>query len=475
MKRFKTLRMRFALWVAMLLLAALVVFGVFVYTSLARGLSSAVDNLLRLSASQAIAAINIEDGQINFTDSIPEGASATDLVEHGLTIRILSPKGDVLQAFGPYRAAPVDSSALSAAVEGRSTFGTFTDPQEKDSVRIFTAPIIEDTHLVGIVQVVQDLGDIKDTLGRLLAALLLATPLLVGLAGVGGYFLAARALAPIDTITRTARRISAEDLSARLNLPASDDEVGRLAATFDEMLARLDDSFRRERQFTADASHELRTPLAAMQAILSVIRQERRTPEDYEQALDDLAEETDRLRALTEDLLRLARGDLRQIAARETVDFSTLLRNVSDSLRPLAEAKGLTLEGTIPDGLRMIGDNDGLIRLFVNLLDNAIQFTEHGGITVAASREDNGKLRVTIADTGCGIAEEHLPHIFNRFYRVDRSRTGRGVGLGLAIALEIAHAHGGTIDASSEEGKGTMFVVLLNDPISAAKELPERE
>jgi heavy metal sensor kinase len=471
MKRFKTLRMRFALWVALLLLAVLTFFGAFVYSSLARSLSSAVDDLLRLSASQAIAAVNIENGQINFSDSIPEGTAAADLVEHGLTIRILDLKGNVLQAFGPYRAAKVEPSALTAANAGQTTFGTMIDPQEGDSVRFYTAPIIENNQLVGVVQVAQDLGNVTDTLDRLLVTLLLASPLLVALAGLGGYFLAARALSPIDSMTRTTKRISAENLSARLNFPNTDDEVGRLAATFDDMLARLDDSFHRERQFTADASHELRTPLAAMQAILSVIRQERRTSEDYEQALDDLAEETNRLRALTEDLLQLARGDLRKSAVRETIDLSALLLNVSDSLRPLAEAKGLRLDCTIPEGITLTGDSDGLIRLFVNLLDNAIKFTEKGGITMAASQENNGKLQVTVVDTGCGIAAEHLPHIFNRFYRVDRARTGGGIGLGLAIALEITRSHGGTIDVSSEQDHGTMIVVTLHDPMSTANEL----
>jgi heavy metal sensor kinase len=459
MKQLKTLRVRFAIWVAALLLAGLVAFGIFVYTSLAHSLSSAVDDSLRLSASQAIAAVNNENGQINFSDSVPEDASATDLVEHGLTIRILNAKGDVLQAVGPYRSIPVDANALAAANAGKSTFRTIADPQGNDAVRVYTEPILQNNQPVGIIQVAQDLGNVRDTLDRLLTALLLATPLLVGLAGLGGYYLATRALKPIDTMTRTARRISAQDLSARFNLPATDDEVGRLAATFDEMLGRLDESFWRERQFTADASHELRTPLAAMQAILTVIRQERRTPEDYEHALDDLAEETNRLRMLAEDLLHLARGDIQQIATRENIDLSTLLLDVGDSLRPLAEAKGLYLECVIPDGLRITGDTDGLIRLFVNLLDNAIQFTERGGITIAASQEDHEYLSVFVKDTGCGIEPAHLPHIFDRFYRVDRSRASRGAGLGLAIALEIARANGGTISVNSEIDKGTIFIV----------------
>jgi len=465
MKRIRTLRVRFALWVGGLLLVALAAFSVYVYFNMAHSLSTAVDDSLRLSATQAIATLNVENGQINFSDSIPEGTTPADLVERGLTIRVLSPSGEVLQAFGPYRSAPVDARNLSEAVAGRAAFWTFLDSKVGDNIRIYTVPILDNSHLVGILQVAQSLGNVQDTLDHLLTTLLLVIPLIVGLAGLGGYFLASRALAPIDTMTRTARRISAEDLSERIQLPATNDEVGRLAATFDEMLARLDESFRRERQFMADASHELRTPLAAMQTILSVIRQIRRTPEDYEQALDDLAEEADRLRTLTENLLSLTRSDTRPAVIRERVDLSALLHNVSDSLRPLAETKGLTLECTVPEGFSLIGDSDGLIRLFVNLLDNAIQFTDLGGVTVSAYRQEKDTIQVLVTDTGCGIAPEHLAHIFDRFYRVDKSRASRGTGLGLAIAVGIAHAHGGTIDVSSQVGKETTFSVTLNSPL----------
>jgi signal transduction histidine kinase len=279
--------------------------------------------------------------------------------------------------------------------------------------------------------------------------------------GLGGYFLASRALAPIDQMTRTAQRISAEDLSARLNLPSTNDEVGRLAATFDHMLARLDEAFQRERQFTADASHELRTPLAAMQAIIGVIRAERRKPQDYELALDDLAEETDRLRSLTENLLLLARRDTNQPMVFDEVDIALLLRDLSDSLRPLAEKKGLSLVSNLPERLMINGDSDGLIRLFVNLLDNAIKYTPSGSITISMSLPANNMLTVAITDTGVGIPANDLPHIFDRFYRVERSRATRGSGLGLAIAAEIVQAHRGTIEVTSNPGEGTTFSVRL--------------
>jgi len=229
------------------------------------------------------------------------------------------------------------------------------------------------------------------------------------------------------------------------------------------MLGRLERGFKRERQFTADASHELRTPLTAIQTILSVTLQKRRSPEDYEQALADLTEETDRLQTLTGGLLELARSEGMPNTLDQTVDLSTLLQDVSESLRPLAEAKGLTIDRNASEGLTLRGDSDGLIRLFVNLLHNAIQYTQQGEITVTASREDKA-LQVAIADTGCGIRAEQLPRIFDRFYRVDKSRSSRGAGLGLAIALEIAHSHGGTIEVTSEIGRGTTFTVWLPGP-----------
>jgi signal transduction histidine kinase len=167
---------------------------------------------------------------------------------------------------------------------------------------------------------------------------------------------------------------------------------------------------------------------------------------------------------LTEGLLQLARNDSDTPYVRfEWVDISILLKDVVDSLRPLAEEKGLQIIETLPDnGLTLMGDSDGLIRLFVNLLDNAIKYTDEGLIAVSANRQENGWLEITIRDTGVGIAAEHLPQIFNRFYRVDESRSSEGIGLGLAIALDIAQAHGGTLSVESEVGKGTTFVVRLS-------------
>jgi heavy metal sensor kinase len=455
MKRFKTLRVRFALWTTGMMLIVLILFGTSVYISMWQGLSTSIDDSIKFSTSQAIAAVNIENGQINFSDSLPESSTA-DLREKGFTVRILSTNGNILQSVGPNRNLMVDHNSIQNAANKISSFSTI-NINESESIRVYTAPIVENQSIVGIIQVMQSLATLHETLDRLLLMILISIPLLLVITALSGYFLAARALAPIDQITRTAQKISTEDLSARLNLHGNDDEIGRLANTFDNMLSRLEEGFNRERQFTSDASHELRTPLAAMQAILSVTRSKQRPPEEYETAMDDLLEETGRLRALTEDLLYIARGDSRPIASYEKVNLSNLLIDVSESLRPLAESKGLLLKQNIPTGFNLLGNSDALIRAFVNLLDNAIKYTEQGEIVVDAKKDENHVIEISISDTGRGIDQEHLAHIFDRFYRVDESRTTQGFGLGLSIVQEIVKAHKGTITVTSQIQKGTTF------------------
>jgi len=458
MKRLRTVRGRFALWTAGLLLVGLSVFGFYVYQSMARRLASAADESLTLVGAQVVAGLDIVNGRLISSESFAEEPENVDLQLRGYTVWVTRPEGQVIYAFGPYQ----DLDLLTGGV---AAFSTQSDPESGDAVRMFVVPVLGEARQVAAVQVARSLEDSRETLERLATTLLIGVPGLVAAAALGGYLLAARALSPIDRITQTARRISAEDLSARLNLPGVDDEVGRLAVTFDEMLARLERSFRRERQFTTDASHELRTPLSAMQAILGTVRARRRTPAEYDRALADLAEESDRLQSLTDDLLRLARGDARDPGSQETVELSTLLADLSDSMRPLVQAKDLSLTCRVPEGLTVLGDRDDLIRLFGNLLQNAVKYTESGAIEVSAEAAAHGTVSIHVADSGGGIDSEHLSRIFDRFYRVDPSRASPGAGLGLAIAQEIARSHGGRIEVSSQPGRGSRFTVSL--PMSA--------
>jgi heavy metal sensor kinase len=292
----------------------------------------------------------------------------------------------------------------------------------------------------------------------------IAYPVTLALASFGGAFLAGRALSPIDKLTRLARRVSAKDLSQRLNLRLPDDEVGRLARTFDEMIARLDDAFRRQRQFTADASHELRTPLTAIKGQVEVALRRRRDAAAYREVLQAVNEEVDRLIRLVGSLLTLARADAGQIPiALETVSLPELVAGAVEQVDPVAKQRDIELSASAGPAVTLQADEDLLLQLLLNLLDNAIKHTPAGGRVTVGWRVNGRQVELWVRDTGVGIAGEHLAHIFDRFYRVDkaRSRAEGGVGLGLSICRWIAEAHGGHISVRSAPGQGSTFTAGL--------------
>jgi signal transduction histidine kinase len=303
-------------------------------------------------------------------------------------------------------------------------------------------------------------------------------PIMLALAGVGGFLLARRALRPIDDITRTARAIDASDLSRRIGYDGTNDEVGRLAHTFDHMLDRLQASFERERCFTSDAAHELRTPLTALKGQLGVTLSKKRQPEEYADTLRDMEQQVDRLIRLSNDLLFMARLEqCQRHDPPEEIRVSDLLAALADQVQPLAADKAIALDDHLSPGLDVLGREDLLIRLFTNLLDNAIKYTPSGGRVMLRAWQEDGYVHVDVSDTGPGIAPEHLPHLFERFYRVEGSRVRvqdggllvgeegtpvyGGAGLGLAIAQEIARGHGGSLTVRSTPGAGSTFKVWL--------------
>jgi signal transduction histidine kinase len=456
-----SLRTRLWLWVAALVLVAVTLFGSYIYIDTQQRLKHDFDDSLVVSATLTASTVRVSGGTLGLEESLPENDSELEALRlQENTIRYIDAHGSLIGGFGSLWDSPPEATSLAAARSGVPAYSDYTDPATHEDYRAYTLPLLDSGAVTGFVQVIHSVDQVASTLGHLLAALLAGGAAATIGAGLAGYFLAKGALAPIDEITRTARRISAQDLSARLKLSRVDDEVGRLASTFDEMLERLEQSFQRERQFAADASHELRTPLAAMEAILGVMRSERREAAEYEQSLDDLADETARLRHLVERLLELARSG-RSVAAESTpVDISTMVDDVADVMRPLAQANNLDLECRLETGLAVQGDGDSLIRLFLNLVENAIKFTERGIIQVSAFSQAGGVV-VEVTDTGIGIAADRLPHIFERFYRADQSRSTPGAGLGLALAWQIVENHSGTLTARSREGEGSTFTVTL--------------
>jgi heavy metal sensor kinase len=315
------------------------------------------------------------------------------------------------------------------------------------------------------------LADVDRELARLAAVLGLAIPAALGLAGVLGYWLARKALVPVEELRRSTHDITAERLYNRLPVTNPSDELGGLAITINQMIERLERSFAEVRRFTADASHELRTPLTVIRSEAEAALTKNPAPEQ-QHLLGSILEECDRLTRLTDQLLMLSRDDAgvgKQI--RGSLDLVALVSGVVENMRPLAEAKGLTLNGRFNVSLPAAGDTARLRQVFYNLLDNAIKYTPSGGRVEVSAERQGASAVVTIRDTGEGIAAEHLPHIFERFYRVDqsRSRSQGGTGLGLSIARSIVSAHGGTIQVASAPGEGARFTVVL--PLNHAAEI----
>jgi heavy metal sensor kinase len=307
-----------------------------------------------------------------------------------------------------------------------------------------------------------------DTVDRELAdvaAVLLTAGLVTALLSAGlAYFLARRALAPVDQLRRAAEAITADSLDQQLTVANPDDEIGLLTGTINGMIARLHRSFAEVRRFTADASHELRTPLTVLRTEVEVALNQPLTLAAQRQLLGNLLEELVRLSRLTDQLLTLSRRDagVEQLTT-TALPLHTVVAGVVDALQALAEEKGICLKMAETSHIEVDGDEGRLRQVFINLIDNALKYTPAGGqVTVRVGL--CGQLStVAVHDTGIGIPPEHLPRVFDRFYRVDKARTSAagGTGLGLSIAQSIVKAHGGTIELTSAVGTGTVCMVRL--------------
>jgi heavy metal sensor kinase len=318
------------------------------------------------------------------------------------------------------------------------------------------------------LQIAEPLRDVPGALRRFATVLVVAMPAMLLVAGAGGYWISRRALAPVDSISADARAITAQDLSRRLEVPQTGDELQRLSETLNDMLARLETAFARTRDFTADASHELRTPIAFMRTVADVALRRPRSDADYREALEEIRLELDRTAALVESLLTLARADAAgTLTSRETVDLVAIVNAACTHAKRIAEEKRLRLETPADnDPIAMVGNRELLHRLFGILLDNAVKYTPPGGRIDVRVVKDDGRVRVGVRDSGIGITPEDVEHVFERFYRADKARTREngGAGLGLAIGRWIAETHGGTLTVESELNRGSTFTVVLPRP-----------
>jgi len=450
---FASLRARLALWYLLVLVLVLAAFGAALYAAVRHSLMDGVDAALRARAATVIGQLDLDAPQLSYHG---EDAPTAD-AEMG--VYLFDVRGHLLHRIAGSLAMPPLPAALGLALRGDSGYATV------DGSRLYAAGLRDARGRVqGAVQVIQSLGGPQDTLRELLALLALTVPVLLLAATAGGIFLAGRTLEPIDHIAATARRIGAGDLHERLGVAPRDDEVGRLAATFDGMLDRLERAFAQQRQLVADASHELRTPLAIVRSDLDILRRHPRPVPEHEAFERGLDEEVARLSRIVEDLLTLARADSGEAQLeREFLYLDTMVADVAAGLGRLAAAKGVALETCLEPDVAVVGDPARLRQLILNVAGNAVKYTPAGGQVRLTLRGEDAWACLEVADTGIGIAPDELMQVFDRFFRTDkaRSRAEGGTGLGLSIARWCAEAHGGGIAVRSSPGRGSTFAITL--------------
>jgi heavy metal sensor kinase len=453
-----SIRFRLTAWYVASLTLTLMLLGGATFLFTRASLYHWLDESLGERAEALSEAVRLVDGR-PWLALADQGHSTYEGTADGFLI--LDGSGAVMLARSVEPESCCRADAVATALTGWPGAGTAA-PARGRRLRLAAHPILSQGKVAAVIVVAHDLAELDEVLGRLGLVLLALLPLALLGAGLGGFALAGRALSPVDRITRAAAEISEQDLSRRLPV-ATQDELGRLATTFNALIQRLQQAFERQRRFTADASHELRTPLSLIQAITSQKLMRRREAEEYEQGLRQIDEATAYMAKLVAYLLTLARADAGQLTlAREPLDLTELLEHVAGQV---GDAWGRAIPVHAAGPAPVVGDTLRLTELFLNLLENAAKYTPSEGRVEVHVRQKQGSVEVVVRDTGIGIPAEHLPHVFDRFYRVDkaRAREAGGTGLGLAISRWIAEAHGGSIRAESAPGQGTTMTVTLHE------------
>lgn len=460
-----TVRGRLTLWYVSALALILILFGVAVYVIFSRALHRRVDQELRATIEISITSLNhdTQEGQ-----SPPSAAQSTaaELSHPQQAMMIFDDSGQLLATHRGEEDFPVQLPERAGIPEADVYLYTVKNQEGRNhriAVRRVTIPPANTPY---IILASQPLRLVEAELESLREILYFAAPIVLLIAGIGGWFLARQGLAPVTAMARSAREIGAGSLDRQLPVVNARDELGQLATTFNDLLARLNAAFEEQRRFMADASHELRNPLSVMSTAAGVtLKKEHRAEDEYREALQIVAEQTRRLSRIVNDMFMLARADSGQYPLRKrTLYLDDLLEEVARAGSVLATDKSASVKlSNLPEAV-FHGDEDLLRQMLLNLVDNAVKFTPTDGIvTLSLERYDNNYL-LSVADSGPGIPAEERQHIFERFYRADRKRSrvpDGGAGLGLSISRWIARAHDGDIELGDSETTGTKFIVRL--------------
>jgi heavy metal sensor kinase len=452
------IRARLTAWFALFLATILVALGAFLVLRLRSDLRSTIDREVRASAA-AIRLSYAAEGSSGFSET-----SAAALRRGGSAAQVLDLRGRVLVAYGGDLAQDpmLTPRGVAAALSVRARVFDQDLGDSSQPYRVIALPV-RSRRPGRLVVVGESLQGVNEAVRKILVLLLIAGPIALAAAGLAGWLLVRNALLPVDRMRRKAERIGIDRLHERLAAPNPSDEIGQLAATLNEMLDRLESGVEARRRLVADASHELRTPLAAMRAELDIsLRDESRSPAERA-TLESVREDVDRISRTVDNLLTLALADDGRLQLNlAPLELGQLVRSTVSSLHALAAASGVALQAAGAT-CRAVGDEQRLRQALTNLIENAIKFTPPGGEVTVSSWRVGLEVGLTVADNGVGIPADDAAHVFDRFYRADRSRSREsgGSGLGLAICYEIAAAHGGRIWVKSEDGQGSAFSIAL--------------
>jgi two-component system OmpR family sensor kinase len=467
---FESVRARLTAWYVSLLAAILVAVIALIYILLARALYARIDDSLAAVAQVAATSLanDLHEGQ-DVADAAR--STATEIASRQYLVAIYDPRGRLLAEAGreddiviplpPLEAIPGTEAMLLTIVEADDL-----DDRHRLSVRRAT---IADFNVEYLVVVGTSLEGTDEELESLRGILIYVVPLSLVVAGIGGWFLAARSLSPVVAMANRARQIGIENLSERLPVANPRDELGRLAGTFNELLSRLEGSLIQQRQFMADASHELRTPITTARTAASVaLQQPQRSHEEYRETLSIIEQETIRLSRIVDDMFTLARADAGSYPVRTMPMYlDELVDEVVRGLRVVASTRSVSITNENVHPAPFTGDEDLVRRLIVNVVDNAVRYAPSNTAVRVALDRAGERYAISISDEGPGIPEAIQPRIFERFYRVDpargRDRDG-GAGLGLALAKWIAQVHGGDVTLAASSRLGSTFVITLPAP-----------
>ena len=459
-----SIRVRLTIWYGGGLALIMLFFATSLYLVMSKALHDQIDESLK-DAATAVAR-SLEEhrfGPFLFLDDLTQ--TLPELARLDKVFQIYGPQGTItLQSANikNFDEIPLSDQAKQSALKSEAIYESVRFHDEIP-IRLLSHPIYHGDSLVNILRVGSSLRPVEKMLDRLIFVLQIGSPLAVLVSMFGGWFLAGRALRPVDNITNTAQRIAAGDLTQRIHT-SSTDEIGRLASTFNDMIGRLEASIRQIRQFSADASHELRTPLTITKGETELALRKDRTPEVYREVLESNLEEIDRMSRIVDELLFLSRADLGEIKiAKEPVQLEYLIQEIQQQAQVLGKDREVETVVRHLEPAEVAGDEWRLRELLLNIVDNAVKYSqENGQIEIKLERAGN-MAKLSVKDNGIGISPDDQKMIFDRFFRSDaaRAHVQKGTGLGLAICKWIAETHQGKIQVESTQGQGSRFTITL--------------